>query len=88
MVDGTFTLLICRILRKQCPQSGAVPGSSEARSRQRHRRRNCSALSATSRAEASSSWHVYHRRTDGQATAGQPCTSTEYAWQVCTFCTP
>jgi len=84
VVNGAGTLLVRRLLRQQPRQSGAVPGSPEARSRQRHRRRNCSTLSATSRAETSASWHVYHRRTDGQATAGQPCTSTEYAWQVCT----
>jgi len=84
MVDRASTLLIRRLLRQQCRESGAVSGSPEPRPRQRHCRRGCSALSATSRAEASASWDVYYRRTDGKATAGQPCTSAEYAWQVCT----
>jgi len=87
VVHRAGTLLIRRLPRQQPRQSSAVPGSPGACSWQRYHHRDCSSLSAASRAQTSSSQHVYHHRTNGQATAGQPRTYTHHARQVCVHTT-
>ena len=76
------TLLVRRLSRQQPRESGAVPGSAAARSRQCHRHRDSTTFSAPGRAKTSTGQHVHHRWTNGQETVRQPCTPTDYAWQV------
>jgi len=82
MEDGPGFVLVGRLPCQQPGESGAVPGSSGARTGQRRRRGDCAAFPAAGGAETSARRHVHGRWTDGQTTAGQPCTSARVPRQV------